>query len=79
MWFGVDVLVDEPWTIAVRDIHVDGNLLQTAVGDRNVERRRRDTSVTKHLGAERSRYPPSQKSPPAEMPDEHRHRICFRW
>ena len=65
MWFGVDVLVDEPWTIAVRDIHVDGNLLQTAVGDRNVEHRMLDTSATILSDAEQSRSPPSHQFPPA--------------
>ena len=31
MWFGVDVLGDEPWKITVQEIQIDGNPLQTAV------------------------------------------------
>ena len=51
MWFGVDILGNEPWTIAVREMQKDGKLLQTAVGDINVEQRRMDTSETILLDA----------------------------
>ena len=72
VWFGVDVLGNEPWKIAVREIKVGGNLLQTAIYDINVERRKRDTSAITLSDDKRSRFPPSHQVAPAVIPDWHR-------
>ena len=74
VWFGDNVM----GAIAVQDIQVDGNLLQTAVGNRNVERRRGNMSATILSNAERSRSPPSNQVPLEAMLDGHRQRLCVR-
>ena len=78
MWFGVDIMGDEHWKIAVRDIKDDGNLLQTVVGNRNVERRRRDMSATIFSDADRSRSAPSNQVQSTAMPDGHQ-RFDKKW
>ena len=72
IWFGVDVLGNETWKIAVREIKVGRNLIQTAIDDINVERRKGDTSAITLSDDKRSRFPPSHQVPPAVIPDWHR-------
>ena len=74
VWFGDNVM----GAIAVQDIQVDGNLLQTAVRDINVKLRSRDTSATILSDAKRSISTPSHQVPSAAMPDGYHQQLCVR-